>query len=138
TTSEMLCRDRLRFNANTHWVPNGVDLEHFSSIAAPAADVQNIPGPVIGFIGGLSEWVDIDLIGDLAKRRTDWSIVLVGPIGVDVSRIQNLPNIRLLGARAYTTLPAYLAAMDVALIPFKRDRVTYYADPIKAYEYLAA
>jgi hypothetical protein len=28
--------------------------------------------------------------------------------------------------------------MDVALIPFKRDRVTYHADPIKAYEYLAA
>ena len=28
--------------------------------------------------------------------------------------------------------------MDVALIPFKRDPVTYHADPIKAYEYLAA
>jgi hypothetical protein len=26
----------------------------------------------------------------------------------------------------------------VALIPFKRDRVTFHADPIKAYEYLAA
>ena len=28
--------------------------------------------------------------------------------------------------------------MDVALIPFRRDQVTYHADPIKAYEYLAA
>jgi teichuronic acid biosynthesis glycosyltransferase TuaH len=28
--------------------------------------------------------------------------------------------------------------MDVALIPFKQDPVTYHADPIKAYEYLAA
>ena len=35
-------------------------------------------------------------------------------------------------------LPAYLAAMDVGLIPFKQDHVTYHADPIKAYEYLAA
>ena len=31
-----------------------------------------------------------------------------------------------------------MAAMDVGLIPFKQDRVTYHADPIKAYEYLAA
>ncbi|HEY0581919.1 MAG TPA: glycosyltransferase, partial [Chloroflexota bacterium] len=44
----------------------------------------------------------------------------------------------LLGPRPYDTLPSYLAAMDVALIPFKKDRVTYHADPIKAYEYLAA
>jgi hypothetical protein len=28
--------------------------------------------------------------------------------------------------------------MDVALIPFKHTSVTYHADPIKAYEYLAA
>ena len=44
----------------------------------------------------------------------------------------------LLGSRPYAKLPAYLAAMDVGLIPFKQDRVTYHADPIKAYEYLAA
>ena len=35
-------------------------------------------------------------------------------------------------------MPTYLAAIDVALIPFKQDPVTYHADPIKAYEYLAA
>jgi hypothetical protein len=28
--------------------------------------------------------------------------------------------------------------MDVGLIPFKRNDVTFHADPIKAYEYLAA
>jgi glycosyltransferase involved in cell wall biosynthesis len=28
--------------------------------------------------------------------------------------------------------------MDVGLIPFKRNPVTHHADPIKAYEYLAA
>jgi glycosyltransferase involved in cell wall biosynthesis len=28
--------------------------------------------------------------------------------------------------------------MDVGLIPFKRNAVTHHADPIKAYEYLAA
>src|SRR5207244_1989459 len=44
----------------------------------------------------------------------------------------------LMGPRPYAALPGYLAAMDVGLIPFKRNQLTYHADPIKAYEYLAA
>jgi glycosyltransferase involved in cell wall biosynthesis len=44
----------------------------------------------------------------------------------------------LLGPRPYEVLPKYLAAMGVGLIPFKHNAVTYHADPIKAYEYLAA
>jgi len=93
---------------------------------------------VIGFVGGLSEWVDISLLKELANRRHDWSFVLIGPIGVDVSKLQTEPNVYLLGPKPYVDLPEYLAAMDVALIPFTRDRVTHHADPIKAYEYLAA
>jgi glycosyltransferase involved in cell wall biosynthesis len=138
TTSETLCQERRRFNPNTHWVPNGADIAHFSAHASPAAEVQHIPRPIVGFVGGLSQWVDIELIGALARARRSWSFVLVGPVGVDVSSLKALDNVTLLGARPYGELPAYLAAMDVALIPFKQDRVTYHADPIKAYEYLAA
>ena len=138
TTSETLCQERRRFNPNTHWVPNGADFGHFSQSAAPAAELQHIPRPIVGFVGGLSQWVDIRLIAALALARKDWSFVLVGPVGTDVSALDELGNVTLLGARPYTNVPAYLAAMDVALIPFKQDRVTYHADPIKAYEYLAA
>jgi glycosyltransferase involved in cell wall biosynthesis len=138
TTSETLCESRQRFNPNTHWIPNGADIEHFSQPSPPAAELRNVVPPVIGFVGGLSEWVDIQLLESLASARRDWSFVLIGPVGTDVASIQHLPNVRLLGARPYAALPTYLAAMDVALIPFKQDPVTYNADPIKAYEYLAA
>jgi glycosyltransferase involved in cell wall biosynthesis len=138
TTSETLCQERRRFNPNTHWVPNGADIGHFSAQASPAAELQHIRRPIVGFVGGLSQWVDIRLIAALALARKDWSFVLVGPVGTDVSALNDLGNVTLLGARPYTNLPAYLAAMDVGLIPFKQDRVTYHADPIKAYEYLAA
>jgi glycosyltransferase involved in cell wall biosynthesis len=139
TTSETLCVERRQFNANTHWVPNGVDVEHFSQVAPPAPDVDHpADKPVIGFVGGLSEWVDIDLIARLARARPAWTVALVGPVGTDVSAIVHAANVRLLGPRPYAALPAYLAAMDVALIPFKRNPVTHHADPIKAYEYLAA
>jgi glycosyltransferase involved in cell wall biosynthesis len=138
TTSETLCQARRGFNPNTHWVPNGADVAHFSAQPQPAVDISHVPRPIVGFVGGLSEWVDVGLLGRLATARPDWSFVLVGPVGIDVSPIQHLPNVHLLGPRPYASLPSYLAAMDVGLIPFKQDQVTFHADPIKAYEYLAA
>jgi glycosyltransferase involved in cell wall biosynthesis len=138
TTSETLCEQRRRFNPHTYWIPNGVDVEHFAASVEPAAELLSIQPPIIGFIGGLSQWVNIELIAAIARARPRWSIVLVGPIGVDISALRGLPNVYLLGARPYAQTPAYLAAMDVALIPFRQEPVTYHADPIKAYEYLAA
>jgi glycosyltransferase involved in cell wall biosynthesis len=138
TTSQTLCEARAKFNPHTYWIPNGADVEHFSKPAEPAADLRDVRRPIVGFVGGLSEWVDLDLVAELARRRADWSFILVGPIGIDTAAVAPLPNVRLLGPRPYADLPAYLAAMDVGLIPFKRNEVTYHADPIKAYEYLAA
>ena len=138
TTSETLCQERRQLNPYTHWVPNGADVEHFSRASTPADELNGVTRPIVGFVGGLSQWVDITLVAHLARARPRWTFVLVGPVGVDVTAIRKLHNVRLLGPRAYEALPGYLAAMDVALIPFTRDRVTYHADPIKAYEYLAA
>ena len=98
-----------------------------------------MPRPVIGFVGGLSEWVDMQLLASLAAPRTDWSFVLIGPVGNDVSSDRAACRTSDCWARGPTRrCRVYLAAMDVALIPFKQDPVTYHADPIKAYEYLAA
>ncbi|HEY3061202.1 MAG TPA: glycosyltransferase [Chloroflexota bacterium] len=138
TTSETLCADRRRFNANTHWVANGADVEHFAQHADPAPDLRAMPKPVIGFIGGLSQWVDLDLVAYLARQRPGWTFALIGPIGIDVSPVHRVPNVHLLGPRPYDALPSFMAAMDVGLIPFRNEPVTYHADPIKAYEYLAA
>jgi glycosyltransferase involved in cell wall biosynthesis len=138
TTSETLCQARRSLNPNTYCIPNGADIEHFSTPARPAPELYGVPRPIVGFMGGLSEWVDLELVGKLARQHPNWSFVLVGPVGIDTSPVQACRNVRLLGPRPYAQLPAYLAAMDVALIPFKNTPVTYHADPIKAYEYLAA
>lgn len=138
TTSETLCQARRWLNPHTYWIPNGADVEHFSEPAAPAAELDGVRRPIIGFVGGLSEWVDLELVANVARQRPDWSFVLVGPASIDTSGVQSCRNVRLLGPRRYADLPSYLATMDVGLIPFKRNEVTYHADPIKVYEYLAA
>jgi len=93
---------------------------------------------VIGFVGGLSQWVDLELIAALAKARPEWTFALVGPVGTSVEALADLSNVQLLGPRPYVEVPAYLAGMDVGLIPFRHEPVTHHADPIKVYEYLAA
>ena len=140
TTSERLAQTRRLWNPRTVWVPNGADVEHFGQVAGPAPELASVGRPVIGFIGGLSQWIDVELLATLAVARPDWSLVLIGPLGsgIDVAPLRRLPNVHLLGSRPYASLPSYLAAFDVALIPFTHDPVTAAADPIKVYEYLAA
>ncbi|MBV9359054.1 MAG: glycosyltransferase, partial [Chloroflexi bacterium] len=137
-TAETLRGPRAAYNPNTYWVPNGVDTAHFSAPARPAEELRMLRRPVLGFVGGLAQWVDVGLLAEIGGARPDASVVLVGPISTDVGPLAGLPNVHLLGPRPYADVPRYLAAMDVALIPFVSDAVTYHADPIKAYEYLAA
>lgn len=138
TTGPELRDQRLAFNLNTVCVPNGADVAHFAKPVAPAADTRGWGHPAIGFVGALAEWVDLELVAFLAANRPAWQIVLIGPDGERASALRGLPNVLVVGPRPYAALPTYLAAMDVALVPFRRGPVTEKADPIKTYEYLAA
>jgi GT2 family glycosyltransferase len=97
------------------------------------------PRPVIGFYGAIADWFDGDLVADVAERRPDWDFVLVGSTYLgDVERLAQLPNVRLPGEQPYTDIPHWLADFDVTLLPFKRTPLTEAANPVKAYETLAA
>jgi glycosyltransferase involved in cell wall biosynthesis len=137
-TAQTLFESRAAYNPRTYWIPNGVDVEHFARPVLPADDLRNPGRSVVGYVGSIADWLNINLVRHLALRRPKWLFALVGPISRNVSNVRELPNVRLLGPRPYSVVPRYLAAMDVALIPFEQDRVTWNADPIKAYEYLAA
>ncbi len=129
---------------------NGADVPHFNkavAMATPGApELDGISRPIVGYVGALAEWVDFELIHDVAVSRPDWSIVLVGPLfagaisGTDpvAAELDELPNVHLLGARDYAVLPQYLKSFDVSIIPFKVDGLTEDTNPIKLYEYLAA
>jgi glycosyltransferase involved in cell wall biosynthesis len=142
TTAEPLRDKKSPWNPHTFAVPNGVSFDHFTAALDPntmvPADLQPIPGPIIGFVGGVAEWLDLELIASIARRRKDWSFVLIGPILVDVSVLRDESNVFLLGPRPYFSLPSYLKGIDVATIPFLMNELTRNADPIKLYEYLAA
>jgi len=141
-SSETLAEARRRVNPRTFFVSHGVDVAHFSRALDPAlprpADVAGLAGPVIGFFGLLAEWIDLELLAAIARRRPHWTLLLVGKATVDTGALRALPNVRLLGQKPYAALPAYCRAFDVGLIPFRIDELTVRANPLKLREYLAA
>lgn len=141
-SSETLAEERRRWNPRTHFVSHGVDVTHFARAldagVPPPADAAGLARPVIGFFGLIAEWIDLELIAEIARQRPAWTVVLIGKADVDTSALRALPNVRLLGQKPYEALPGYCRAFDVGIIPFRIDALTVRANPLKLREYLAA
>lgn len=142
TTAESLKRQKQSLNENTVLVTHGVDCRHFAKAADEAteipADIASIPRPILGFWGLIQDWIDVELLAEIARRRSDWSIVLIGEAATDMSPLRGLANVHVLGRRPYASLPGYAKAFDVGLIPFRRNPLTEAVNPIKLREYLSA
>ncbi len=128
-------------NAQTRYAPHGVDVTLFSramdaATLVPAA-AADLPHPVIGYFGSIHEWIDLELIEELARQRPQWTFLLVGHAAVNVSRLRTLTNVRLVGPQPYAELPAWARAFDVAIIPYRHNRQVENANPLKLREYLA-
>ncbi len=143
TTSAQLYEERRTRHPAVHLVPHGVDFKHFA--AAPTwprerlpTDVRHLPHPVFGYMGLISDYVDLDLVAAAARARPAWTFVLLGDVRCRADAVAGLPNVHLLGGRPYEALPAYCAAFDVGLIPFRMNRLVRAVNPIKLREYLAA
>lgn len=141
-TCEALAEKRAPLNPETHVAAHGVDHALFATALDPAtevpADLAALRSPVIGFYGTLQDWVDLELIAALARRRPDWSFALIGQILSDASAVAGLDNVHLLGRRPHGALPRYCKGFDVGLIPYVISERMDYVNPIKLREYLSA
>lgn len=142
TTSRYLHARHRSANASTHLVRNVADFGHFANVD-PAPAVSTLPNPVVGFAGNLHPGkVDFDLLEELARRRPDWTFVLVGPVQAAAAQrvddLAALANVHWLGHTPYDRLPRMVAGFDVAVIPYVANPYTRSCFPLKLYEYLAA
>ncbi len=147
TGGHRLYQAKRQQHPNVYPFPSSVEVEHFAqarSIQARAglsdpADQRELPHPRLGFYGVIDERLDIALLGELARRRPEWQLVLVGPVvKIDPTELPQGDNLHYLGQRSYAELPAYLAHWDVALLPFALNPFTEFISPTKTPEYLAA
>ncbi len=124
-------------------VPNGVNCAVYrecSSNRGTAVDVD-LPRPIVGLIGQLSNRIDIEIL--LAISRGPCSLLLVGPLDPDWESIRfaelvSRPNVRWVGSVPFEELPRYLKSVDVGITPYADTAFNRASFPLKTLEYLAA
>lgn len=123
-------------------IPNGVDTDLFGDVdAGPAAAEVTLPDPIAGFIGHMSERIDLGMLEQVAD--TGVSLLLVGPrqLTFDIERMSALferPNVQWVGPQPFERLPSYMRRITVGLTPYTDSDFNRSSDPLKTMEYLAA
>jgi glycosyltransferase involved in cell wall biosynthesis len=139
--STRMLEAKRRLRPSTLLAPHGVDVELFRTASdrqlSVAPGAHNLRRPVVGFYGLIEEWIDLDLIAEIAERRPRWTLLLIGRLAVDPGRLTTLPNVVFAGPQPYRSLPGWAKAFDVAVIPYRLTRQVVNSAPLKLREYLA-
>src|SRR5262245_27979640 len=139
-SSDELYQSKAPFNSRTALVRHGVDYAHFrralDAETVVPEEIASLPRPVIGFFGLIADWVDVGLMASVAERFSTGSLVALGKVTTDVSALERLPNVHLLGRKPYGALPAYCKGFDVALMTFRVNELKLHANQLNARESL--
>ncbi|AXK56662.1 hypothetical protein [Pseudomonas protegens] len=125
----------LQQQVNARLLLNGCASERLPSLPL-CRSTAHATRPVFGYIGTLAKWFDWDFILALAQAFPEAEVRLIGPQH-GTSPPALAANIRCLPALSHPAALAAMSKFDVGLIPFKRNDITRFVDPIKYYEYRA-
>jgi len=126
-----------KYNQNVAIVRNAAEYAHFAT-PPERVYVDDRGRQIIGYYGAIAEWFDLDLVRATALAYPDCVVLLVGGDTVGARKsLADLANVEFTGEVPYATLPYYLHAFDVCLLPFKVIPLTLATNPVKVYEYLA-
>jgi glycosyltransferase involved in cell wall biosynthesis len=124
--------------------PTGVDLELFAELPDPTPLRRSLglhERFVVGWVGSFRRFHALEQAVEAVAEVPGAALLLVGD-GPERARIERLAHdlgvsATFTGTVPHDQLPAYLAAMDVAVILAPRDEPFHYS-PLKLAEYLAA
>lgn len=136
-TAEPLVADLRALGADPLLVRHGVEVERFGVPAPPPAELSGLERPLIGCVGLIDDYLDIDALVAIANGLERGTVVLVGGVNAATERLDH-PRIAMLGRRPYASMPAFVQAFDTCLVPFAPGPLTEGVNPIKLREYLAA
>ncbi|GIX34501.1 MAG: hypothetical protein KatS3mg126_0280 [Lysobacteraceae bacterium] len=136
TTSSWL-HDEVGKRRPNRLIPNAAEVQRFRE--AGMRPRQRDGRVLVGYIGAIAEWFDLDLVIAAARALPEFDFELVGAVtDIDPSPAEELPNLRFLGEVPYSEAADHVARFDVCIIPFQLTTLTQATNPVKVYEYLAA
>jgi UDP-galactopyranose mutase len=138
-----LFESKRRYHSRVYPFPSGVDLQHFAQARSMRGTDFNehvgMARPRLGYAGVIDERINLELIDQVAARRPEWQIVMIGPTAkIQPESLPQRPNIHWLGMKDYTELPKYFAGWNAGIMPFALNDATKYISPTKTPEYLSA
>ncbi|QDR79440.1 glycosyltransferase family 1 protein [Sporomusa termitida] len=140
TACSLVSRAKSIVTKEVHLLPNGCDYEHFKT-AQQRHDIHCLPftgsKPIIGYIGAIAPWLDMQLVNSLARCLPDYEFVFIGSLLYQNTIAFPNRNMHYLHHQAYAELPRYLSNFNYSLIPFKLTEMTRGVNPVKFWEYLA-
>ena len=123
------------------FLDHGVDYEMFATAELASdvpADIADIKKPVVGYFGALDgHKLDTGFLEAVADRLPNISFVFIGKPSLDCSQLSARKNVWMLGQKTYEEIPHYGKCFDVAILPWRVNKWTEAANPIKLKEYLA-
>lgn len=132
--------------------PNVADVHRFrpdpAARTAVRATLEMPDAPLVMFVGNFYEWHDVTTLlnafARLQQALPQARLVLVGD-GERRSAMAQLANelgltqaVHFTGLLPHDEVPRYLAAADVAVVPYPPMRADLWLSPLKLYEYMAA
>lgn len=126
------------FVEDIHVVPNACELlPDARSHAKCPAELQQMKGPIVGYVGNLSSRIDVPLLERMARDRPAWNIVLIGSahLSRDILVLDAYPNVHFLGTKRYESVTRLVAHFDVGIVPHLDNAMTQAMHPLKIFVY---
>ncbi len=123
-------------------LPNAFDLSLFERLERDGFTVPDafdaIPGPIVGYAGGIGDRMSWELVHELARRRPRWSWVFVGGGARSAPRaVREQPNTYFVDSVPYPVALGAISRFDAATIPVRRSDFSRGNSFLKLLDYLA-
>jgi hypothetical protein len=122
--------------------PNASEPRFSQQISRPA-ELAGLKAPVFGVVGGFNERIDFGFLERLAASPEVGSLALVGPVlpGVDatgaIAQLRGNPKVHWFGARPHNEIHAWMAGLDIAVIPYAQSDFNHFCSPMRLWDHLA-
>ena len=128
------------FGASPVVIPNGCWPIKADERAVPP-EPKDLPHPVVGLIGQLSDRIDLSVLNAIADAG--FSLLIVGPLDPRweqqrFKELVNRPHVCYTGPVPAEAVPSYLTAIDVGITPYRDTPFNRASFPLKTLEYLGA
>lgn len=122
-------------------IPNGLYFPSRTLKPKTPSLLRSITGPVVGYVGNMSDRIDWELLNELADLRPDWTYKMIGKLPrvqtEEFLQFRSRQNVLMPGVVPADQMSAYYFSMSAGLIPHLDSHLSRAMNPLKLYVYRA-